>query len=157
MLKAISGWGGLDWDACTLEHTSSMSTAPPNDACCLYKILCLFRGFQQDPLEISFLSFSGWGMAWTPSVHARLGTREMWRLRLLFVCSDPCMTLVWLNRTLQTFSSWIFGGLVWIYRFMSYFNISWQNSSHFHWKQSDRYNDQLLVDDWRKYKKVNLG
>ena len=29
MLKAISGWDGLDWDAWTLECTPSMSVAPP--------------------------------------------------------------------------------------------------------------------------------
>ena len=97
------GWVGLGCMDLGMHPVYERGTS--YDACCLYKILCLFRGFQQDPLEISFLSFSGWGMAWTPSVHARLGTREMWRLRLLLVCSDPCMTLVWLNRTLQTFSS----------------------------------------------------
>ena len=105
MLKAISGWDGLDWDAWTLECTPSMSVAPPMMHVVSIKFSVYSADSSKTLLKLVSLSYSGWDMAWTPSVHARLGTREMWRLRLLFVCSDPCMTLVWLNRTLQTFSS----------------------------------------------------
>ena len=137
MLKAISGWDGLDWDAWTLECTSSLSTAPSNDVCCLYKILCLFRGFQQDPVEISFfiLFRLGHGM----DTKCSCQTWHPWDVALeavvclLWPLYDPCLAQSH-PANLFLLNFWWFGVNLPFHVLFQYY--SWQNSFPFHWKQA---------------------